>query len=99
MLGGLSAREQDLQLSLPRQRLRPGWQQSLRSFAPAIGCAGNPGRGGPGPGEVRTLRVRHAGSAQSVTMLDRAKQLLSEVAPRGAFKSLVRTFLDERIPG
>src|SRR6266849_7984525 len=32
-------------------------------------------------------------------MLNRAKELLSEIAPRGAFRSLVRTFLDERIPG
>ncbi len=32
-------------------------------------------------------------------MLNRAKELLSEIAPRGAFRSLVRTFVDERIPG
>jgi len=32
-------------------------------------------------------------------MIKRAKELLSEIAPRGAFSSLVRTFLDERIPG
>lgn len=32
-------------------------------------------------------------------MINRAKELLSEIGPRGAFSGLLRTFLDERIPG